>query len=62
LIKKPTKTVLKKKNFLVKNFKFWPIVEDATGLKLFLTLSSATLDQNSVEFKTQKALKIVGLL
>jgi hypothetical protein len=42
---------LKKK--LLKDFKFWPIVEDATGLKLFLILSLATLGQNSMEYKTK---------
>jgi hypothetical protein len=45
------RTVLNK-NILVKNLNFWPIVKDATGLKLFFTLSSATLGQ-SEECKTK---------
>jgi hypothetical protein len=52
-MKKPTKNVLKKKFFLVKNLNFWPIVKDATGLKLLSTLFSATMGQNCAECKTK---------
>ncbi len=37
-------------------------MKDATGLKLLSTLSSATMGQHSMEYKTKKALKIVSLL
>jgi hypothetical protein len=40
---------------LVKNPNFWPIVKDATGLKLLFILFFATLGQNSVEYMTNSA-------
>ncbi len=46
---------------MVKNPNFWPIVKDATGLKLLFILFLATLGQNSVEYMTNSA-KIVNLL
>ncbi len=50
---KEQKTILKKKKILVKNLNFWPIVKDATGLKLLSTLFSATIGQKSAECKTK---------
>ncbi len=46
---------------MVKNSNFWPIVKDATGLKLLFSLFLATLRQNSAKYMTKGA-KIVNLL